>query len=276
MAAPVILERLTRVTPLALSFWDRVAGATVGAGLSVTACPPDRPWEAVQASVNRTGIYLFHDLPGLREVEVGAGDAEFWNNPPASRAFVVEVQDVLRRFQPFRLTLVAPVRGMLAWAAVSGSPPEPASVPLFSAPTRPVPAGLASIRAELFDPIRRQPAAWAVLQVRLAGQVLARGFADVAGRVLLMFAYPEPDTTGHIPLTKQVWSLELRANYAPQAPIPPMPDLETTLTQPPATLWRDSARTLPLMGDALAFGRELILRSTDSVTHQPLAQLLIT
>jgi hypothetical protein len=273
----VILDRITLVTPLALSFWDPVSNAVIRDGLVVTAYPPNQPEQAVQASVNRLGIYTLRNLPGLRAVENGIGDAAFWINPPATRTFVVEVQDIQRRFQPFSLTLSAPVRGVFAWEhGTPESPPQPTSIPLFSAPARSVPAGMAAVRAELFDPIHQQPAAWAILQVRLAGQLLARGLADEAGRLVLIFPYPEPNLASHIPLTQQVWSLQLQAAYAWSATVPPSPDLEAALAQPSATLWQDSARSLPLTQANLSFGRELILRSVDSVSHQPLSSLLIT
>jgi hypothetical protein len=276
MVSPTaILDRITLVTPLALSFWDQVSNTTVGDGLVVTAYPPHQPEQAVQAIVNRLGIYVLRNLPGLRAVENGTGDTTFWASPPAIRVFVVEVQDTRRRFQPFSLTLSAPVRGVFAWELAPGSPPEPTSVPLFSAPARPAPAGMAVLRAELFDPIHKQPAAWAILEARLAGQLLARGLADAAGRLVLIFPFPEPNLASHIPLTQQVWSLQLRAAYASSTPVPPLPDLEAALAQPSATLWQDSARSLPLAQANLSFGRELVLRSVDSVSHQPLSQLLI-
>ena len=73
------------------------------------------------------------------------------------------------------------------------------------------------IRAEMNNS-NGKPAAWAVLEVRLSGKLIARGFADEAGKIALIFPTPAPlnnslasppEPSGKIPLAKQKWDLAL-------------------------------------------------------------------
>src|SRR5690242_5388935 len=107
--APPVVERLTRVTPLGLRFWDAATRQAVTEGLVVTAYPapagslptpsprPQTPGR--EATVTPAGVYVFQHLPGLGAAERGAGDADFWHDPPVTRSFTIEVVDLLGRFQ---------------------------------------------------------------------------------------------------------------------------------------------------------------------------------
>ncbi|MFL5653295.1 MAG: hypothetical protein ACJ8CB_03810 [Ktedonobacteraceae bacterium] len=286
-----VIERLTLVAPFGVRFRDEVSGSIVGDGLTVTAYPPINPARRVQAFANPSGVYVLRNVPGLRNFEHGAGDANFWNNLPPKRSFIIEVVDNARRFQSFRFTADLPVRGLFPWecgATASSPPTTPAMVPLYSAPTRPVPAGMAVLRAQLWDPIAQVYAAGAVIEVQLLGRPPVRGFADALGRIVLIFPYPEPTdfvldslpsaspVGASVPLTQHTWSIELRAAYAPQQPVPFIPDLCTTLMQSPAILWADKARTQHLPPVTLHFGQELVVRSTDTAHNTALPVLLIT
>jgi len=174
MSDPVrILERLTLVTPLGVQFWDEVSGSIIADGLSVTTYPASNPARRVPGFPNRSGTYVMQNLPGLRDFENGAGDAEFWDNlDPLSRLpFVIEVVDYTRRFQPFLFSADLPVRGLFTLECVSGSPPDKARpvVPLYSAPSRAVPGGMAVLRSSLWNPLVDAPAAWAMLEGRING-----------------------------------------------------------------------------------------------------------
>jgi hypothetical protein len=160
---------------------------------------------------------------------------------------------------------------------VMESNPSPV-VPLYSAPTRPVPAGMAAIRAELWDPARKAPASYALVEATAAGLRTVRGVADAAGRVAIVFPYPPPaggvDGQGN-PLpppafTRQEWDVGLRAFYAPSSPVQPLLDLDAVLSQPAADLWSDEARSAPLTKVTLRFGRELVLRTKKTTTGAPL------
>jgi hypothetical protein len=144
---------------------------------------------------------------------------------------------------------------------------------------------MAVVRADLHDPDEDVPAAWAMLEVLLDGDVLGRGIADARGCTVVVFPYPEPvDTTPGspmgfgVPLMEQIWNLSLRAYYAPVDPVPSVPDLCTVLNQPQADLWREwnsPADTDPFTGVDLLYGREAMAVSFDSAS-EPLSQLYIT
>ncbi len=280
MTAPQpVLDRLTRVTPLGLRFWDVAAGKVVGNGLSVTATPPDNPARIIPATLNRSGIYLFQNLPGLREVEHGAGDADFWLNPP-QRTFIIDVIDSQRRYQPFRFAAQIPTRDLFTLDCLpETSPPNPpsASIPLHPARTYSVPPGLAVLRAHLRQ-INDQPAAWAVLEVRRQGQLLGRSFADRDGQLLVAFPYPEPlgpeftsppnSPPGSPPFgerprpTEQSWTLQLDLFFSPSVAAAAIPDLCEVLGQPPAMLSTALSPLTPLTEVTLEFGKELVIKSS--------------
>lgn len=293
-----VIERLTRTTPLGLRFWDDVTSKVIGDGLFVTAYPPASPLRRIEARVNRSGVYVLSDLPGLREVEFGTGDDEFWSAfeenspPPATARFKIEVVDSWRRFIPFLLTIDAPVKNIIASIPDSpaSSPPESAQgISLYSAASRATPAAMAVLRAEIREwktdgNHQGEPARWTMVEARMAGRLLSRGVADENGLVALIFRYPAPVThpLGSPPaisppgaegpaLRDQQWTIELSASFdriRPQGPFPgapALPDIGDVLTQSPATLWVDSERQEALTEATLSFGRELVLRSTTGI-----------
>lgn len=270
MAAPRVLDTVTAVAPLGLRFADAATGAAVGDGLAVTVYAAGRPWRTVAAVPNRSGVYVARGLPGLRDAESGAGDDVYWA-AVSRRPFVVEVSDTQGRYLPTRFNADLPARGLFAPPCVRPASPPGVDVPvlLYSAPSRTPPPGMAAVRAELFDPVTAGgvPAAWAVLTVVPPGGPGAIGVADDQGRVVVFFPYPEPapfvpgsPASSVASLTFQSWPLALRVAYAPPTS-PPGPDLCPMLSQPPATLWADAARTQPLTAGTLAYGQPLVLRS---------------
>ena len=272
-----VLRTSTFVAPLGLRFWDPVSRRLIGDGLEVTA-HPEGPGRPVAAYANRAAIYVVRDLPGLRETEAGAGDADYWAEPPKTREFTIVVRDAERRFLPFQFGVSAPAKGVLGWPCPLISPPDAppnmvAAAPLFSAPTRDTPAGMAVIRARLRTAAGK-PAAWALLEARAGNGPLARGLANRDGDVALLFAYPRPPTSGtRVPLPQQTWNIQLRARYRPADHPPEAPDLCAALDQPEATLWADAGATQPLSRQKLTYGRELTLRTKDGDTW--LSEVLI-
>ncbi|MBI3328079.1 MAG: hypothetical protein HYZ81_15430 [Nitrospinae bacterium] len=291
-----VIERLTLVAPLGLRFWDEVSGRAIGDGLLVTTYAETRPSRRVPALSNRSGIYVLHRIPGVQEFANGTGDQAFWADHPPRWARIVEVVDSARRFQPFQLRLLLPVRGVYDQPPdPAGSPPATApGIPLYSAPNRTVPAAMAVLRADLWDPRggpdhTGSPAAWVVLTAHVPGRPGVRGIADAQGRVALIFAYPEPVTNvlasppiasplsppaGGTSLREQAWVLTLEAAYAPWDPVPAVPNLDDLLAQPPAQLWDDFERT-ELTQATLRFGHELIVHSRDA-RGAPRSELFIT
>jgi hypothetical protein len=275
-------ERVLLACPLGLRFLDVAIGAFVQEGLCVAALPPDRPLPQLlnlvraggNSVVNPSGVHTFHGLPGLRAFENSAAD-DPWNPPPATREFQVAVGDWERRFLPCTFIVRAPGKG-LANLTDDNSPPSMATgaVPLFSAPGRAVPSGCAAVRAELRDHATARPAAWASVEAAyVSGGVtrIARGLADNAGRVALLFPYPEglrrpfgasPPASG----TTQEWTLSLSFAHAAIAGPEPVADYAIRLNQPPATASRATSPPGAVIEETLTLGSELNLGLIDLAT----------
>src|SRR5215471_15577417 len=193
----VLLDRLTTVAPLGLRFQDASTGQVVGDGLTVSAYPLGHLNARRDLAPNRRGVFVLHDAPGLRQLMNGAGDDDYWNTLPPKKDFVIEVRDSQGRFLPFQFVAAIPNRGVYEWQdPLTASPLSTArSIPLYSAPTRTPPAGMAVIRADLWDPTGENTgsdAASAVLELYDNDRFVACGIADDKGRVAVMFPYPPP------------------------------------------------------------------------------------
>jgi hypothetical protein len=291
-----VLERLTLTAPLGVVFHDAATGSRVGAGLDISISPKSIPSSRAKMFPNPSGIYVLNRAPGLpRAFAFGAGDEEFWSSLPATQTYVMEVVDLARRFQPFSLEIDLPVRGIYNWVSpleppVPSSPPSPdapASIPLYSAPARTVPPGMAVVRADLRDADTNANAAWAVVEARYAGNLIARGVADERGSLALIFPYPAPPTltvaspvesppaSRSLPLFAQKWDVTISAAYAgasPSSDVPTIPDLRATLEQlnaPRARLWADVPGGAQLSVVTLEYGRELVLKTQDAASSSP-------
>jgi hypothetical protein len=278
-----VLERISIVTPLAVRLRDEATLTFFSDGLSAVAYPRGNPELATNGVVNRAGIFVFRNLPGLRDVERGSGDAGFWTAQTPRFDFVLAVRDAAGRFLPWSLPVKLPQRNLLGLGI--GSPVaspvasplgaqtggETAFLPLYSAASRPVPEGMGVLRTELWDVDAGRPAAWALVEAKAGEQRTVAGMADADGRVMLPLPYPKPVVTlgspfgsplgGGGPLTQQSWPVTFTVRYRRRTPVPPIPDLIETLTQPPATAWQETSRTTPWTSAALRFGRELVLAS---------------
>jgi hypothetical protein len=270
----VISERFTRTALLGVRFWDRVSGRPVADGLELIETS-----SGAAATYGPHGVFAFHDLPGFSDSAYGAGDDSFWASPPKRAPFTFRLRDRERRFLPFTFDADVPARGLFTEdCGMAASPPDIVGVvPLFSAPSRVAPGALARVSADLWDAEAGKPAAWAVLEVSTGGTPAYRGVADEAGRVIVLFAYPEPPLHAASPppppgsraLSNQTWPLTLTVRYAPAAMSPPSPDpasgeppdLCAVLTQPQGTLLATDSPVTPLGSQLLAFGRELPLRT---------------
>src|SRR5438876_3542772 len=151
-----LLERQTLIAPLGVRFWDVASGAYVTNGLRVAAYPDDDRLHSTQASPNRSGTYVLHHASGLREFEMGVGNPPFTELLPARHRYTVEVRDEQRRFLPVKFEADLPCKGLFRWQttmerAPLDPPPNSPSVPLYSSILRTVPAGMAVLRAELYE-----------------------------------------------------------------------------------------------------------------------------
>jgi hypothetical protein len=277
-----VLEQVSIVTPLAVRLRDEATLGFVADGLLAVAYPRGNPELAVSGVINRAGMIVFRNLPGLRQVEAGSGDTDFWAAQAPRFDFVLEVRDAARRFLPWSLEIKLPQRYLLGIGI--GSPPasppqaqtgaETAFLPLYSAPSRPLPEGMGVLRAELWDADADQPAAWAVVVARAGEQRIVTGMADAGGRVMLPLPYPKPapglalgsplgspPSGGGGPLTGQSWPVAFTVSYRRRAPAPSLPDLLDALTQPAVTAWQETSRATPWTSATLRYGRELVLAS---------------
>lgn len=292
MSAPehVVIERFTRVAPFGLGLWDAASGTLVSEGLAVRVyAVSDRgPHSPVRAAPNRAGFFVAQNFPAMREFERGAGDAAFWSALPTARTYLVEVRDTLSRYLPFVMHVDLPApRGLIVPRCFAASPPTATGyVPLFPTASRPVPAGMAVVRATLHDADSNTPATHAVLEVREAGRLVGRGISDDRGEVAAIFAYPEPPdapadasptasplaspfgaTTRAQPLATQTWQLDISVRYArleptyrPDASRPPLAEICEVLGQRPAVL--TLSPPTPLLTAPLEYGQELVLGAT--------------
>src|SRR5436305_400709 len=214
-----VLETISIVTPLAVRLRDEATLTFFSDGLAAIVYPQGAPELAVSGTVNRAGLFVFRNLPGLRRIEQGSGDADFWAANPPQASFVLEVSDVDGRFLPWSLPVKLPQRSVLGLGLTS--PPaspitvqtggETASLPLYSAASRPAPEGLGVLRAELWDADLDEPAAWALIEAQAGEQRRVTGLADADGRVMLPLPYPKPPSELGSPLgaggpiTRQPW-----------------------------------------------------------------------
>jgi len=284
-----VLETISIVTPLAVRLRDEATLTFFSDGLAAIVYPQGAPELAVSGTINRAGLFVFRNLPGLRRIEQGSGDADFWAANPPQASFVLEVSDVDGRFLPWSLPVKLPQRSVLGLGLTS--PPaspitvqtggETASLPLYSAASRPAPEGLGVLRAELWDADLDEPAAWALIEAQAGEQRRVTGLADADGRVMLPLPYPKPPSELGSPLgaggpiTRQSWPLAFSVRYRRRSPVPRVPDLAEVLTQPPVTAWQETSRTTPWTSATLSFGRELVLASRAS-GGGPSSTLLIT
>ncbi|MEV5409805.1 hypothetical protein AB0K60_13320 [Thermopolyspora sp. NPDC052614] len=256
------LETIVRRARFGVRFWDPVTAGPADARFLVR-LRPSTGGRVVTASPTRAGTYALHTLPE--------------EDGPARR-HRVEVSDPDGHYLPFSFEATLPFTGLFTLPCGGlGSPPSPPdlpgppNVPVFAAPTRPVPAGAAVVRAHLRS-TTGEPASWATLEVRPPGGPTALGVADADGQVCVLFAYPEPPIPapspagpGLVPLSGQTWRLDLLARYGrePGSPAGPVaapsasPDICDVLDQLPARLLADESTTLS--SASLRYGRELTL-----------------
>jgi hypothetical protein len=262
MPRPASLDRVLLNAPIGLGFWDPVSASVVTDGLVVTTRPRHATEPTLRAQPSPHGIQVFHRLPGLaRHVMPWPIDDQ---TVPAPVNFTFDVFDEYGRFHPFFVEAQCPVAGLFLPSCLQSSPPDGRYIPMFSLPTRSVPAGMAAVRAELRDAQSGQPAAFAMLVVEHDGRELGRSFARADGTVLLIFAYPEPLFASPPSSERWSWSLRLTAFYTPVSPVGDIPALCDVLTQGPARLLIEGSPPIPFPDPLLEWSHELVLRAPES------------
>jgi len=278
-----VLEERTVRTLLGIQFWDPALDEPVRDGLRVRARRADGDGPERTAVRTSSGLWAFHRLPGLSALERGE-EPEAASPPPSPSArFLVSVEDARRRFLPLAFTVDLPLPYRGPWnPGLEASPQSaaPARCYLFSSANRPAGPGLATVRAQIADGDRLgpdgepAPAAWALLELELEGGGRWYGLADSRGSAGVLL--PWPTVTGTIatsppngtfpPLARQRWRVTARVRWSPGLPIHPVaggaPDLRALRRQEPARLWPDAGPTVPELEAELAYGRELVLRTS--------------
>jgi len=283
MSAQVrVLERDRTFTPLGIRFWDAALDLPVAEPLAVHAWPAGTAHAPVRAVRSPSGVYAFHRLPGQTEAERPAPGEEHPELAGPPREYAIAVDDPSGRHQPaaFSVTLPLGYRGEFLSAA-QGSPPRPAGrAYLFLAASRPVPPGLAAIRADFVDAESGAPAAWAVLTATVAG-ITRTAVADAAGRALALVPFPTPERLrqGSPPAGPHVasWPVSLAARWEPAAlryPFPAREGLDPAWAERPslksildeqrgALAWTDEGQAPAAeWTETLVHGQELVLRTT--------------
>lgn len=259
-------ETVSRTALLGFRMWDSVTAHVITDGLSVTEVS-----SGAAAVLGPSGVFSFHDLPGLRRSAFGDGSEDFWSAPPVSNSFRFEVADATGSFLTVAVHATAPTRGLLTLPGAS--PPLVGELPLFSSPSRRFLSDTAVVRADLWDAHAGHPAAAAVLEVTTAQDAVYQGISDPQGRVVVAFPYPEPalgvgsPPVGTGPLSAQTWALRLSVRYGPVSPpVGLSPDLDQVLAQPPATPLEQLSPASPLTNLTLSYGSDLVLRTAGEST----------
>jgi hypothetical protein len=285
-------ERVTRSASLGLRFVDVATTREVAGGLVVRAARLNARDRAVEAVPNPSGILVFARLPGQVGYELGDPEARQDDGSPKAsvvRSYELRVADREGRYLPFRLVVTAPRLGLfgldfeslpalLAWLPAGIRARRPL-VPLYAAPGRTVPAGMAVVRMDLTTGGEKVPASWALVQVLLANggaapTVVAEGIADARGCALVLFPYPEPRDL--LPasrvligteFTRHSWDVQCQVFHSGIDAGTEPPDLMAILAQrsgQPALIADGTAAGSRVMSGRLEQGRELILRSPAS------------
>jgi hypothetical protein len=271
MARP--LETLTTRTLLGIRFWDPATDRQVSDGLQLVAWPDAVPDQKINAFRTASGNFAFQNLPGMRAYEYPVDDDPLLTSPLVQRPFLVEVEDRRGNFMPVRFRVELPlVENGLYQPTPLSSPPgdEPARFYLFSAPARPVPPGLAAVRATLTAPDDKTPAAYALLEVVENGRRWY-GLSDARGCVTILFPYPTFITAlgaspPGLPPSQQHWPLTIRARHDPSLIATleenQLPTIRQIRNQPDVPLWSiEAGPSQPALSFELTYGQELILRT---------------
>lgn len=284
------LEEITTFTPLGIRFWDPALDQQIRDGLHVRGRRRGQR-QSVAATRTDRDIYVFHFLPGLRDV-VNSDRGNTGDSPALSLDYVIGVQDLRGRFNPvaFAVSLPLPYRGLFMAGADENSGDTFHGVHLYSAPTRTAATTYGMLHAEIVDALSGEPANHAVVEVVFFDGTMSTGIADERGRVAVIAPLP-PLMEGFVgspvvgpgrPLQTQSWDLRVAVRYQPGAleslPGTTLPDygdifrqdfgaVHVSLTSPALPPASPDPELWP---EELEFGRPLVLHTAGT------SELLVT
>jgi hypothetical protein len=254
------VDRLTLPAQVGVRLLDPATGRVVSDGLQVRLWPDGRPERIAAAIVNRAGVFVAHPLPTPKPPPP---------EPEPPRPWVVEVVDTQARFLPLRFVAVLPSNQLHDIALLS--PPFDSDlpiggVPLFSAPTRSLPAGLAVLSADLRT-AAGTPAAWAIAEALLierngdVGPTLGWGMADQHGSLFVLIQTPRMRSVAAGP--DQPWTVRLIVRYAAPADgrAPAIPEWDTALRQPDVQPLGSLSPIHPLDDLSVQAGQTLVVQT---------------
>lgn len=242
-------DRIVRPALLGVLFHDAIDGRTVkGDELVVEAIDAWRPEQPWRLNSGRSGVYGLHGLRGVPTLfDRSTSPDDLVDSPALADRLTLRVRDLAGRYVSTSLQPDWPTGDILR-------------VPMYSAVTRPVPLGLASMKVDL----RRRsnndlPACWAWLTLRLGASVLAEGPADAQGRAHLVFPLPRPrEGLPHgSPATAEAlldWTVTLQATWHRDRCPDELPYWAALRTQPDAPLLQALGPDVPLTPLSLQAG----------------------
>ncbi len=261
-------DRVVRTAPLGVQFRDVLDRRVVADGLRVELLDAQRPAKPLRLHASPSGVFVAHALPGMN----GFGDGEVTSPTATANRYSLSVSDSMGRYIATTIALDPPSDGLFEPACLHASPSidSPPHVPLYSASTRPLPAALAVVRADLrLASDEDRPASWACIELWLGSVRIATGVADANGSVLLLSPLPPPreHTRRASPpagLERMAWDVSLRAYWNPAHRAERVPDLCEVHAQPEVALLNLRAPATPLTTLQLRAGEPLIAATTDS------------
>ncbi len=266
-----LLEKLIIRIPLGIKFWDHGGGEQIKSGLIVRAWLKDELTKETIAIQNPSGIYSFHNLPGLNKWEYPMNNKQPGLNSPSGKKFIIKVEDKQKRFLNAAAVIKIPHYADRIFNNSFGSPFEDyRGFRLFSAPTRPSKPHLAVVRAYLWD--GKKGAAYALLKVGIEGNTWF-GVADKRGMITVMFPYPMKmrnldvsPPSNRIRLHEQSWNITIRAFYGGtdmnELPHAELPNFKDIIKQKQVIIFKNLSSPRDAIIETLTLGEEKTLKTS--------------
>jgi hypothetical protein len=293
-----VLETVYALAALGIRFYDPATGTAVSEGLRVSAqmlnTGRTQRVGKVRAGIRSgAGVYVLNGIYPTAERQ------ERFDAVPARRA-VVDVEDTRGRFLPVSFEVSVPLfgafRGVGAWLTRPLLLPVPPAgdeegVYLWSQPSRPIPASLNAVYAQVVigSGDNPPPAPYALVHIlTTTNQFYAAGFTDARGSLMIPVPYPaltEPDLGDPLPsLMAQQFALRVRVFYQsdpdlrPALPGSRVPDLAALLGQPQVQIARrrnadDTLVTANALNFNLLFEQPTVLRTLRGPDGEPFLRI---